>query len=201
MREIFLSHSVTTLKKEISKTNIKGYSTMKKAQIVDLMVKNQARFSHIKLNEKKKLIKKKTEPRKKIAMTTFQPPKKKQRLIVKKKPTPKNDTEPPRPPPPPAPKPKASPEPKSRKDVLRDKIRLDPSYPDYEKEYTELLRLFAMDKYKKGDSYNKRGNPVMTINSFGKTSFVLKTKEGKTKRAQYRFDDSVVAKTQGFIYR
>ena len=110
MREIFLSHSVSTLKKEISKTNIKGYSTMKKAQIVDLMVKNQARFSHIKLNQKK-IDSKKTEPRKKMITKTETPkkkptPKKKQRLIVKKKPTPKDDSEPPRPPKPSAPKPK-----------------------------------------------------------------------------------------------
>ena len=134
MRDIFLSHSVTTLKKEISKTNIKGYSTMKKAQIVDLMVKNQARFSHIKLNEKK------TEPKKKMPSKT-EPPKKKQRLIVKKKPTaqteppkpkpkkkkgfvvkkkptPKNDTEPPRPSAPPAP---PKPQKKDKKTLLLEK--------------------------------------------------------------------------------
>ena len=200
MRDIFNSHSVSTLKKEISKTNIKGYSTMKKAQIVDLMVKNQARFSHLKLNEKKKLIVKKTEPRKKITMTTFEKPKKKVRLVVKKKPTPKNDTEPPRPPPPPTPP--APPAPKNRKDELRDKIRLDEysTLRDYEKDITELYRLFAMDMYKKGDTYKIRGKPAMTINSFGKNSIVLKTKEGNIKRRQYRFDDSVVAKTKGFIY-
>lgn len=65
MREIFLSHSVSTLKKEISKTNIKGYSTMKKAQIVDLMVKNQARFSHIKMNQRKQK-KSAPKPKKKV---------------------------------------------------------------------------------------------------------------------------------------
>jgi hypothetical protein len=41
------SHPVTTLKKEISKTNIKGYSKMKKAEVVSLMVKNKDRFNHI----------------------------------------------------------------------------------------------------------------------------------------------------------
>jgi len=53
MREIFNSHPVSVLKKEISKTNIKGYSKMKKAQIVDLMMKNKERFKHIKMAEKK----------------------------------------------------------------------------------------------------------------------------------------------------
>jgi len=79
MRGIFNSHSVTTLKKKISKTNIKGYSKMKKAEIVNLMVKNQSRFAHIKMNEKKSAPKK-TEPRKKIVMTSFPKPKGKQRV-------------------------------------------------------------------------------------------------------------------------
>jgi hypothetical protein len=46
-RDILNSHSVTTLKKEISKTNVKGYSKMKKAEVVDLMMKNKERFAHI----------------------------------------------------------------------------------------------------------------------------------------------------------
>ena len=35
MKDILNSHSVSTLKKEISKTNIKGYSKMKKNEIVN----------------------------------------------------------------------------------------------------------------------------------------------------------------------
>ena len=61
MKDIFNSHPVSVLKKEISKTNIKGYSKMKKAQVVDLMIKNKSRFSHIKMADKsvkKKIIKK-----------------------------------------------------------------------------------------------------------------------------------------------
>tara|TARA_R110001632_G_scaffold11382_3_gene41149 strand:+ start:1553 stop:2476 length:924 start_codon:yes stop_codon:yes gene_type:complete len=52
-REELQSHPVTTLKKEISKTNIKGYSKMKKPEIVELMLKNKSRFHHIKMAEKK----------------------------------------------------------------------------------------------------------------------------------------------------
>mgnify|MGYP003628193666 FL=1 len=48
MRAILESHNLATLKKEISKTNIKGYSKMKKAEVVNLMLKNQDRFGHIK---------------------------------------------------------------------------------------------------------------------------------------------------------
>ena len=61
MREIFESHPVAVLKKEIAKTNIKGYSTMKKAEVVNLMMKNKARFSHIKMAEKKPRPKRRTK--------------------------------------------------------------------------------------------------------------------------------------------
>lgn len=67
-RDILNSHSVTALKKEIAKTNIKGYSKMKKSEVVSLMLKHKDRFHHIKHKEKvKKLAKKprKEEPKKK----------------------------------------------------------------------------------------------------------------------------------------
>ena len=53
-REILNSHPVATLKKEISKTNIKGYSKMKKSEIIDLMMANKSRFKHIKMAPGKK---------------------------------------------------------------------------------------------------------------------------------------------------
>ena len=53
MRDIFESHPVSVLKKEISKSNIKGYSKMKKKEVVDLMMKNKEKFSYIKMAEKK----------------------------------------------------------------------------------------------------------------------------------------------------
>lgn len=48
-REILESHPVSVLKKEISATNIKGYSKMKKSEVIDLMLKKEHRekFSHI----------------------------------------------------------------------------------------------------------------------------------------------------------
>ena len=82
MREIFNSHPVSVLKKEISKTNIKGYSKMKKGQIVDLMMKNKERFKHIKMAEKKA-----PAPAKKP--TTPPPKKKKIKLNVLPKTPPK----------------------------------------------------------------------------------------------------------------
>ena len=51
-REILNSHTVSTLRKEISKSNIKGYSKMTKAQVVDVMMKNKEKFSHIKKKDK-----------------------------------------------------------------------------------------------------------------------------------------------------
>jgi hypothetical protein len=62
MREILESYSSTELKKEISKTNIKGYSKMKKSEIVNLMLKNKDRFSHLKKKEKKAPAPKKEAP-------------------------------------------------------------------------------------------------------------------------------------------
>ena len=47
-KEIFESHPISNLRKAISKTNIKGYSKMKKDELVALMVKNKERFQDIK---------------------------------------------------------------------------------------------------------------------------------------------------------
>ena len=51
-KEILNSHSVTALKKEISKTNIKGYSKLKKAHVIDLMLQHKTRFHHMKMATK-----------------------------------------------------------------------------------------------------------------------------------------------------
>lgn len=52
-KEILNSHSVDTLRKEVSKANIKGYSKMKKKELIELMLKTPERFSHIKPKQKK----------------------------------------------------------------------------------------------------------------------------------------------------
>jgi hypothetical protein len=69
------SHPVAILKKEISKTNVKGYSKMKKAEVVKLMVKHSDRFNHIQPSQKKE--NKKAVPK--------EEPKKKIKKIIKKK--------------------------------------------------------------------------------------------------------------------
>lgn len=50
-RKILKSHPVSVLKKEISKTNIRGYSKMKKPELIDLMMKPEHadRFAHIQI--------------------------------------------------------------------------------------------------------------------------------------------------------
>ena len=65
-RDILNSHSVSTLKKEISKTNVKGYSKMKKADVIDLMMKveHTDKFKHIKMADKKETPAKKTPVKK-----------------------------------------------------------------------------------------------------------------------------------------
>jgi len=68
-KEILRSHPVTILRKEISKTNIKGYSKMKKNEVIELMLKaeNKEKFKHIKMAKKKQRVKtesKKEAPKK-----------------------------------------------------------------------------------------------------------------------------------------
>ncbi len=54
-KKILESHPVSVLKKEISMTNIKGYSKMKKAEIIDLMMKpeHKDKFHHIEMAKPK----------------------------------------------------------------------------------------------------------------------------------------------------
>lgn len=80
-REELESHPVTTLKKEIRKTNIKGYSKMKKPEIVELMLKNKSRFHHIKMAEKKP---KKEKPKEDKPKPAPAPKKEKPKLVIKK---------------------------------------------------------------------------------------------------------------------
>ena len=76
MRDILSKMKVAELKKEISKTNIKGYSKMKKSELIDLMVKNKEKFTHLskgapapKVEPAKAKPKKKAEPKKKVKLT------------------------------------------------------------------------------------------------------------------------------------
>ena len=60
-KEIFYSHTVASLKKEISKTNIKGYSKLKKVPLVNLMLLNKDRFSQMKMADSQVNIPKKVK--------------------------------------------------------------------------------------------------------------------------------------------
>ena len=69
MRDVLNSHTVVNLKKEISKTNIKGYSKLKKADVINLMLKHKDRFSHIKHTKDSKLVKKEKPKKKTFTIT------------------------------------------------------------------------------------------------------------------------------------
>lgn len=60
-KDILNSYSVIELRKEVSKTNIKGYSKMKKSEVVELMMKpnNKPKFHHIKAKTKGRIKKEK----------------------------------------------------------------------------------------------------------------------------------------------
>jgi len=51
-RDILKTHSVSTLRQEIAKTNIRGYTKMKKNELIDLMMRTPHRFAHITAKEK-----------------------------------------------------------------------------------------------------------------------------------------------------
>jgi outer membrane biosynthesis protein TonB len=108
--KILSSYTIAQLKREISKTNIKGYSKMKRAELHAIIMKNKERFSHLKEQEKKKA---KAKPKAK-------PP------TNKPKPAPK-----PKPKPAPKPKPKTpTPKPKtppSKLDELKKKFNSLPA--------------------------------------------------------------------------
>tara|TARA_R110002073_G_scaffold2239_2_gene15403 strand:+ start:441 stop:1442 length:1002 start_codon:yes stop_codon:yes gene_type:complete len=65
MEKIFNTYTNPELKKEISKTNLKRYSKMKKNEIITLMLKHPQKFKHIEAKEAKKKEPKKKEPKKK----------------------------------------------------------------------------------------------------------------------------------------
>ena len=85
MKDILNSHPVAILKQEISKTNIKGYSRMRKAEIVKLMLKNKDKFSYIKMAEKKERKKPEKKPDKKIKLKSVKKQEKKPDKKIKLK--------------------------------------------------------------------------------------------------------------------
>ena len=63
-REILESHPAYILKAIISQHNVKGYSKMKKAEIVELMMQHRTRFRHLKHYVRPKRARKPRKPRK-----------------------------------------------------------------------------------------------------------------------------------------
>ena len=85
--EVLNSHPISSLKKHISQSNIKGYSKLKKKELIELMIKHKDKFGHIvkkekiaKANKANKATKAKTTTKAKQIM-------KEQEIIIKKKPT------------------------------------------------------------------------------------------------------------------
>lgn len=83
-KEILLSHPVKTLKSEVSKTNIKGYSKMKKDEIIELMLKYKSRFSHIKKRDQKPKEKQKKKPKIEIPKITITEPEPEKRKVFQR---------------------------------------------------------------------------------------------------------------------
>jgi hypothetical protein len=188
-REILDSHPASTLKKEISKTNIKGYSKMTKKQLIDVMMANKERFGHIKKKEyvpPKRTAPKKAEPPKKPApkkvMAKPKPDTEPKRPSEPKRPQPKPDTEPKRPSEPKRPAPKKETD-KERRDRMNkmDPLKLFSQLPDVakreverfsganiEKKFLQLKERGGINKHKKElmeiqrEAYKKAGMKTTT---------------------------------------
>jgi len=99
MKNILNSYNTTELKRFISKTNIKGYSKLRKEELIELMLKNAERFNHIKMKpaKPKKAQPKKVEPKKeqpkKVEPKKEQPKKVEPKKAVKKPVEPKKPNE------------------------------------------------------------------------------------------------------------
>jgi len=52
--EVLNSHPISSLKKHISQSNIKGYSRLKKKELIELMIKHKEKFAHVTKKEKAK---------------------------------------------------------------------------------------------------------------------------------------------------
>ena len=88
--KILNSYTIRQLKKEISKTNIKGYSKMKRAELHAIIMKNKERFSHLKEQEKKMgKVKKKVVKIEEKVKKQAKPPTNKPKPAPKPKPKPK----------------------------------------------------------------------------------------------------------------
>lgn len=117
MKEILNSHNLKTLRAEVKKTNIKGYSTMKKSVLISKMLepKHRDNFKHIKMAGKK---------------------------VIVKKATPKPKPKPAPAPKPKAPKPPPRPEPKISPSVLRIVNRIKEGHKNRQKlNVPELFKL------------------------------------------------------------
>ena len=78
-----MTHPVNTLRREIAKTNIKGYSKMKKHEVVALMAKHPDKFDHIQAAGEK--VKKPRAKKAPAAAAAPAAPAKKVKLIIKNK--------------------------------------------------------------------------------------------------------------------
>jgi hypothetical protein len=135
MKEVLATHTLTALRMMVRKHNIKGYSKMKKGELIDLMTSTEhsGKFSGVKpaATKKSKVVKPparsaggKDAPKGKPEPPP--PPKKKKKLIIKPKPKPIIKQKPPQPNRP-APEPK--PIPPSYNDITKDKPKMPSRKP------------------------------------------------------------------------
>ena len=198
MKDILNSYSLSELKKEISNLNIKGYSKLKKSELIELMMKHIDRFSHLKMKDKKS--KSKPAPKAKPAP----------------KPAPKS-----KPAPKPAPKskpaPKAQPKsdgkdclakrsgqpkkPKDRKDYLKQSLKYhpdrNPECPEFAKQMFQKLQQLNSPDSSSGDEEREELKKYFKSTVFDTVPFKFKILDKKN----YRFSFKVNKKKEKEIKR
>ena len=120
MKDILNSYSLSELKKEISNLNIKGYSKLKKSEVIELMMKHKERFMHLKMKDKKS--KSKPAPKEKSKPAPKPAPKKD--CVAKRSGSPSK--------------------PKNRRDYLKQSLKYhpdrNPECPEYAKQMFQRLQ-------------------------------------------------------------
>ena len=200
-REELESHPVITLKKEISKTNIKGYSKMKKPEIVELMLKNKSRFHHIKMAEKKPKEEKPKEdkPKPKLTSTSAsgkvtelklkEAKPKKKKLVIKEKP-------------------KQKPKAKEDKPLLKlSKLKIGENQLNYNNNNVEIIASLLDDEFyleiftsqsKKSKPRAPRGEANEVLCEIIKYLLKDKSKWGLDKKSKFTLEAGEIEGTENF---
>ena len=181
MKDILNSYSLSELKKEISNLNIKGYSKLKKSEVIELMMKHKERFMHLKMKDKKS--KSKPAPKEKSKPE----PKEKSKPAPKKDCVAKRSGEPSKP--------------KNRRDYLKQSLKYhpdrNPECPEFAKQMFQKLQQLNSPDSSSGDEEREELKKYFKSTVFDTVPFKFKILDKKN----YLFSFKVNKKKEKEIKR